>query len=111
MDLEGGEYFVGVAKRGEEVVGEGAVGGLCEPLDGCGVDDSEDLAPDGGLYLVGGVEAIVDFTEEGGEDVGVDGDGRRRGIGDMWRRIVLRRTGRAATARAGGAVVEGVNQK
>ena len=111
MDLESREDLVGVAKRDKEVVGEGAVVGLGKPLDGCGVDDSEDLAPDGGLYLGGGVEAIIDFAEEGGEDVGVDGDGRRRGIGDMWRRIVLRRTGRAATARAGGAVVEGVNQK
>lgn len=76
MDLESREDLVGVAKRGKEVVGEGVVVGLGEPLDGGGVDDSEDLAPDGGLYLGGGVEAIVDFTEEGSEDVGVDGDGR-----------------------------------
>ena len=110
MDLESREDLVGVAKRSQEVVGEGAVAGLGEPLDGCGVDDSEDLAPDGGLYLVGGVEAIVDFTEEGCEDVGVDGDGGRSGVGDIGRRIVMRRTGRA-TAGAGGAVVEGVNQK
>lgn len=75
MDLEGSEDLVGVAKCSEEVVGEGAVGGLGEPLDGCGVDDTEDLAPDGGLYLGGGVEAVVDFSEEGGEDIGVDGDG------------------------------------
>ena len=110
VDLEGGEYFVGVAQCGEEVVGEGAVVGLGEPLYGSRVDYTEDLAPDGGLYLGGGVEAIVDFTEEGCEDVGVDGDGGRRGIGDMWRRNVLRRTGRAA-AGAGGAVIEGVDQK
>lgn len=108
MDLESREDLVGVAKRGKEVVGEGVVVGLGEPLDGGGVDDSEDLAPDGGLYLGGGVEAIVDLTEKGGEDVGVDGDGGRSGIEDMWRRNVLRRTGRA-TAGAGGAVVEGVD--
>jgi len=76
VDLESREYFVGVAKRSEKFVGEGAVGGLCEPLDGGGVNDAEDLSPNGGLYLGGGVEAIVDLTEEGGEDVGVDGDGR-----------------------------------
>lgn len=52
MDLESREDLVGVAKRDKEVVGEGAVVGLGKPLDGCGVDDSEDLAPDGGLYLV-----------------------------------------------------------
>lgn len=75
MDLEGREDLVGVAKCSEEVVGEGAVGGLGEPFDGGGVDDTEDLTPDGGLYLGGGVEAVVDLTEEGGEDVGVDGDG------------------------------------
>lgn len=112
MDLEGDEYFVGVAQCSQEVVGEGAVVGLGKSLDGCGVDDSEDLAPDGGLYLGGGVEAIVDFTEEGCEDVGVDGYGGRSGIGDIGRRIVMRRTGRSAVAAgAGGAVVEGVNQK
>ena len=75
VDLEGGEYFVGVAQCSQEVVGEGAVVGLGKSLDGCGVDDSEDLAPDGRLYLGGGVEAVVDFSEEGGEDIGVDGDG------------------------------------
>ena len=75
MDLEGGEYFVGVAQCSQEVVGECVVVGLGEPLDGCGVDDSEDLPPDGWLYLVGGVEAVVDLAEERGEDVGVDGDG------------------------------------
>lgn len=75
VDFESREYFVGVAKRSEEVVGEGAVGGLCEPLDGGGVNDAEDLSPNGGLYFMGGVEAIVDFAEEGREDVGIDGDG------------------------------------
>ena len=40
MDLEGSEDLVGVAKCSEEVVGEGAVAGLGEPLDGGGVDDS-----------------------------------------------------------------------
>ena len=34
MDLEGSEDLVGVAKCSEEVVGEGAVGGLGEPFDG-----------------------------------------------------------------------------
>ncbi|GJG37968.1 hypothetical protein [Prevotella lacticifex] len=76
MDLECREDLVGVAKCSEEVVGEGAVGGLGEPFDGCGVDDAEDLSPNGGLYLMGGVEAIIDFAEEGCEDIGVDGDGR-----------------------------------
>lgn len=76
VDLESREYFVGVAKRREKFVGEGAVGGLGESFDGCGVDDAEDLSPNGGLYLMGGVEAIIDFAEEGCEDVGVDGDGR-----------------------------------
>lgn len=75
MDLEGREDLVGVAKRSEEVVGEGAVGGLGESFDGGGVDDTQDLSPDGGLYLGGGVEAVVDLPEEGGEGVGVDGDG------------------------------------
>lgn len=75
VDLESREYFVGVAKRREKFVGEGAVGGLGESFDGGGVDDTQDLSPDGGLYLCGGVEAIIDFAEEGGEDVGVDGDG------------------------------------
>lgn len=75
MDLESREDLVGVAKRGKEVVGEGVVVGLGEPLYGGGVDYTEDLAPDGRLYLGGGVEAIVDLSEEGGKDVGVDGDG------------------------------------
>ena len=75
MDLEGREDLVGVAKCSEEVVGEGAVGGLGESLDGGGVDDTQDLTPEGRLYLGGGVEAVVDFSEKGGEDVGVDGDG------------------------------------
>lgn len=75
MDLESREDLVGVAQCSQEVVGEGAVVGLGEPLDGGGVDDAEDLSPNGGLYLMGGVEAIVDLTEEGREDVGVDGDG------------------------------------
>ena len=75
MDLESREYFVGVAKRREKFVGEGAVGGLGESFDGGGVNDAEDLSPNGGLYFMGGVEAIVDFAEEGREDVGIDGDG------------------------------------
>ena len=75
MDLESSEDLVGVTKRSQEVVGEGAVGGLREPFDGGRVDDTKDLSPDGGLYLGGGVESIVDLAEEGGEDVGVDGDG------------------------------------
>jgi len=75
MDLESREDLVGVAKRGKEVVGEGVVVGLGEPLYGSRVDYTEDLAPDGRLYLGGGVEAVVDLSEEGGEDVGVDGDG------------------------------------
>ena len=75
MDFESSEDLVGVAQCSEEVVGEGAIIGLCEPFDGSGVDDTEDLTPDGGLYLGGGVEAVVDFTEEGGEDVGIYGDG------------------------------------
>ena len=75
VDLEGGEYFVGVAQCSQEVVGEVVVVGLGEPLYGSRVDYTEDLAPDGRLYLGGGVEAVVDFSEEGGEDIGVDGDG------------------------------------
>lgn len=75
MDLESSEDLVGVAQCSEEVVGEGAVGGLGEPFDGGGVDDTQDLTPDGRLYLGGGVEAVVDLSEEGGEDVGIDGDG------------------------------------
>lgn len=75
MDLEGSEDLVGVAQCSEEVIGEGAVVGLGEPLDGGGVDDTEDFTPDGGLYLGGGVEAVVDLAEERGEDIGVDGDG------------------------------------
>ena len=76
MDLECSEDLVGVAQCSEEVVGEGAVGGLGEPFDGSGVDDTENLTPDGRLYLGGGVEAIVDLAEKRGEDVGIDGDGR-----------------------------------
>ena len=75
MDLESREDLVGVAKCSQEVVGERMVVGLCEPFDGGGVDDTQDLTPDGGLYLGGGVDAIVDLSEEGGKDVGVDGDG------------------------------------
>lgn len=108
VDLESREDLVGVAQCSQEVVGERAVVGLGEPLDGGGVNDAEDLSPNGGLYFMGGVEAIVDLTEEGGEDVGVDGDGGRRGVGDIGRRIVMRRTGRA-TAGAGGSVIEGVD--
>lgn len=75
MDFESSEDLVGVAQCREEVVGEGAVVGLGEPFDGGGVDDTEDLTPDGRLNLVGCVEAVVDLAEEGGEDVGIDGDG------------------------------------
>ena len=75
MDLEGREDLVGMLQCRQEVVGEGAVGGLGEPFDGGGVDDTQDLTPEGRLYLGGGVEAVVDLAEERGEDVGVDGDG------------------------------------
>lgn len=64
MDLEGSEDLVGVAQCSEEVVREGVIVGLGEPFDGGGVDDTEDLSPDGGLYLMGGVEAVVDLPEE-----------------------------------------------
>ena len=117
VDLEGSEYLVGVSEGSEEVVGEGAVGGLGKPFDGGRVDDAEDLTPDGRLYLMGGVEAIVDFAEEGGEDVGVDGDGGRGAAFHCILRMIRRRnataygTVGAIAAGAGGAVVEGVDQK
>lgn len=75
MDFESSEDLVGVSEGSEEVVGEGMVGSLGEPFDGGRVDDTQDLAPDGGLYLGGDVEAVVDLAEERGEDIGVDGDG------------------------------------
>ena len=117
MDLESSEDLVGVAKCSEEVVGEGVIVGLGESFDGGRVDDTEDLTPDGRLYLGGGVEAVVDLAEEGGEDVGVDGDGGRgAAFGEGVDRMIRRRKATAygtvvTTAGAGSAVVERVDQK
>lgn len=76
MHLEGGEDLIGVTQvLVEETVMSWRCLRLRKPLNGSFIDDTQHLAPDGRLYLVCRVEAIIDLAQELAEDVGIKADG------------------------------------
>ena len=76
MNLEGSEHLIGVA---QVLIEEAVVCWWCLRLSKtfhCSlVDDTQHLTPDGGLYLVGCVEAVIDFSQELAEYIGIEADG------------------------------------
>ena len=76
MHLEGGKHLVGVT---QVLIKEAVVCWRClrlrKPLNSSFIDDTQHLTPDGGLYLVGCVEAVIDFAQELAEDIGIEADG------------------------------------
>ena len=76
VNLEGSKHLIGVAQvLIEEPVVCRWLWSLGKPLNGSFIDDTQHLTPDGRLYLVGRVEAIIDFAQELAEDISIKADG------------------------------------
>ena len=76
MHLEGGKHLVGVTQvLIEEPVVCRWLWSLGKPLNGSLIDDTQHLTPDGRLYLIGRVEAVIYFAQELAEDISIKADG------------------------------------
>lgn len=75
VNLEGCKHLIGVA---QVLVEKTVVCWRCLCLSKtfhCSlVDDTQHLTPDGGLYLVGCVEAVIYFAQELAKDIGIEAD-------------------------------------
>lgn len=76
MHLEGSEHLIGVPQvLVEEAVMCWRCLCLSKSLYGPIVDDAQHLTPDGRLYLVGRVKAVIYLFQELAEDIGIEADG------------------------------------
>ena len=76
VNLEGCKHLIGVTQvLVEETVVCQWLGSLSKSLYSSFIDDTQHLAPDGRLYLIGRVETIIDFPQELTEDISIKADG------------------------------------
>lgn len=76
VNLEGCKYLIGVSQvLIEETVVCQWLGSLSKSLHSSLIDDTQHFTPDGWLYLVGCVEAVIYFAQELAKDIGIEADG------------------------------------